>query len=69
MYNTKIHDIDDLWKRWCKLGLTLTKTLWMLWLTSGVTIWDHVCMLVVVWWTLWTHALKRMFICVIHQFF
>jgi len=29
-----------------KLGLTLTRTLSVLRLTSGVTVWDHVCMLV-----------------------
>jgi len=31
---------------WCKLGLTLTRTLLILRLTSCVTVWDHVCMLV-----------------------
>ena len=31
---------------WCKLGLTLNRTLLMLQLTSGVTAWDHACMLV-----------------------
>jgi len=25
-YETKIHDIVDLWNAWCKLGLTLTRT-------------------------------------------
>jgi len=32
---------------WCKLRLTMTRTLSMLRLTTGVTDWDHVCMLVV----------------------
>ena len=32
---------------WRKLGWPLTRTLSMLRLTSGVTVWDHMCMLVV----------------------
>jgi len=46
MYET-IRDVDDQKNAWCKLRLTLTRTLSMLRLTSGVTDWDHVCMLVV----------------------
>jgi len=46
MYKRKIHDIDDLQSTWCKHGLVLNRTLSMLQLTNGVTIWDHVCMLV-----------------------
>jgi len=36
----------------------------MLWLTSGVTIWNHVCMLVA---QIWTHVMISMFIYMIHQ--
>jgi len=36
----------DLQKSWPKLGLTLNRTLSRLRLTSGATVWDHVCMLV-----------------------
>jgi len=31
---------------WRKLGLTFNRTLWRLRLTSGATVWDHVCVLV-----------------------
>jgi len=40
VYETTIHDIDDLW---CKHGLTLNRTLLTLRFTSGATVWDHMC--------------------------
>jgi len=42
-YETKIHDIDDLQKR---LTQTCFDFDWNI-INAGVTIWDHVCMLVV----------------------
>jgi len=47
MYETKICDICDLQNALCILGLTLNRTLLRLRLTSGTTVWDHVCVLVV----------------------
>jgi len=46
MYETKIWDTYDLQNAWRNLGLTLNRTLSRLELTSGVTLWDHVCVLV-----------------------
>ena len=45
---------------WCKLVLTLTGT-------SSTLTWPSEIMCVCWWWTLWTHALTWMFICIIHQ--
>jgi len=47
VYETKICDIDDLQNAWGKLDLTLDRMLSTLWLSSGATVWDHVCVLVV----------------------
>jgi len=43
MYQTKIHDIDDLWKRLMQTCFEFDQNI----IDAGVTIWDHVCMLVV----------------------
>jgi len=43
MYQTKIHDIDDLRKRLMQTCLDFDQNI----IDAGVTIWDHVCMLVV----------------------
>jgi len=59
VYETKICDIGDL----CKLSLTLNRTLYRgCDLTSGATIWDHVCMCACWCRKLWTHAVKLLFI-------
>jgi len=43
MYETKIHDIDDLRKRLMQTSFDFDRDV----ISAGVTIWDHVCMLVV----------------------
>jgi len=66
VYRTKICDIYDLQNAWRKLRLTLNRTLSWLWLTSGMTIWDHVC--VVVADTLNTCCKIVIYLyCVVHQ--
>jgi len=47
VYETQICDIDELKNAWRKLGLTLNRTSSRLWLTWGMSVWDHVCVLVV----------------------
>jgi len=58
MYET-IHSVDDLRKRLMQTWLTLIRTLSMLRLACGVTVWDHACMLVVdtlnTWWDMNVH--------------
>jgi len=43
MYETKIHDIDDLRKRVMQTCSDFDQNV----INAGMTIWDHVCMLVV----------------------
>jgi len=62
MYETKIHDIDDLRKRLMQTCFDFDQNI----TDDGVSNWDHVCMLVVD--TLNTcSALTWMFIYMIHQ--
>jgi len=46
---------------WCKLDLTMNRTLLRLRLTSGATVWDH-CVHACWWPPLWTHAAKLLLI-------
>jgi len=41
VYVTKIHEIDDLWKRLMQICFDFDGNI----IDAGVTIWDHVCML------------------------
>jgi len=43
VHETKIRDIDDLWKRLMQTWFDFNQDI----IDAGVTIWDHVCMLVV----------------------
>jgi len=45
VYETKICDIDDLRKCLMQTWFDINRMLWNLRLTSGATVWDHVCML------------------------
>jgi len=62
LYETKICDIDDLQKRllmqtWFDFQQNAIEAAE----TSGTTVWDRAC-----WWqTLWTHAVKLLFICIV----
>ena len=61
MQEKKIHDVYDLRKRLVQNCFDFDRNI----INAVVTIWDHVCMLVVD--ALWTHAVTWMFIYMIHQ--
>jgi len=62
VYETNIHDIDDLRKRLMQTCFDFERNT----IHAGVTIWDHLCMLVV-HGHFQMHALTWMFIYMIHQ--
>jgi len=61
LYGTKICDIYDLQNAWRKLGLTLNRTLLG---CDWPVVWPFEIMCVCWWRTLWTHAAKLLFICI-----
>jgi len=63
VYETKICDIDDLQKCLMQTWFTLNQMLSTLRLSSGATVWDHVCVLVAD--ILNIHAVKLLFICIV----
>ena len=66
MYKTKICDICDLQKCLTQTWLTQNRTLSRLRLTSGATVWDHVCVLVVDTLNICCEIIVYLY-CVVHQ--